>query len=867
MKTMIGNKYSIVFVILFMMTELTAQRRTQLFVGARPSGLGETFVSVADDGNAVYWNPAGLPALKRIEFHSMYTNLYNITGLQNTFLSFVYPLTNRYGLGFCYFNLGFDDDILEYYRNKIYVSLGACLLHDFYLGGSFKYISTDARLDGISEGKASGFGFDFGAFCLLKFPRIRFLKQINFGAMTYDIGGSSITYSESRKSENILPQSIRLGMTFYPSDDISLKYFSLRNSLVSFDIDDRYHLGIETWMNDQFGLRAGLQKDLHTKEDMIWSVGGSVKIPYVSMQLDYAYEIQPVLPASHIFSVSLIPSLSPVKITDIIVDDLYASFYQTYANNKIGYATIRNDYHKPLKLTMRVSIPELNEEEVTETFMMNPDDEKKYDFSILLSKDALNIMQYEYKQLKIRVDYTIKNETKHTEATKKICIYGRGAVTWEHPGKAVAFVTKLDKMVELFANNATESFTCLPGQDLCGIYTAAALFNAMSAAGIRYSEDPSNPFSVIPKNQYSIDYIQYPAETIIRKRGDCDDLTVLYASLLEYSGLNTALISTVDHITLLLNTNIHEQNWVAFPMGDSLFVTRNHTYWIPVEVTEIGNAFSKAWQTGYKNYQTWKNDEDFQVVDVSNVEGIYLSSSPDEYKNKFPDPPDRLKMRFLMSADSSWIENRKAALPIWHLKASLIRNPLNFDQENKLGIIYAHLDSMTQAADCFTDIINQDANYMNARVNIGNVQCITGHFSEAEKTYLQVLDKNKTEPGIHLNLSILYQLWKYQDVTDSTRLQALSEKYLLQTFELLNGNEDFVLDLLGISSSDIIPGEKADLKSWIKTKAQEVKKFIKENAKKYLFNKSVKGARLRRQGVKRGIDNERRYILWWAVHA
>ena len=39
--------------------DLRAQRE-QIFVGTRPLGMGEAFVAVADDGSAIYWNPAGL---------------------------------------------------------------------------------------------------------------------------------------------------------------------------------------------------------------------------------------------------------------------------------------------------------------------------------------------------------------------------------------------------------------------------------------------------------------------------------------------------------------------------------------------------------------------------------------------------------------------------------------------------------------------------------------------------------------------------------------------------------------------------------------------------------------------------------------
>lgn len=36
-------------------------------IGARAAGMGGAFVSLADDGSALFWNPAGLAAAKRLQ--------------------------------------------------------------------------------------------------------------------------------------------------------------------------------------------------------------------------------------------------------------------------------------------------------------------------------------------------------------------------------------------------------------------------------------------------------------------------------------------------------------------------------------------------------------------------------------------------------------------------------------------------------------------------------------------------------------------------------------------------------------------------------------------------------------------------------
>jgi tetratricopeptide (TPR) repeat protein len=841
-----------------------SQARSQIFIGARPLGLGETFTAIADDGNAVYWNPAGLPTLKRIEFNSMYANLYGMEGLKNLYLSFVYPVTPRYVLGISWFDFGFDDDELEFYRDKANLSFGANVYRNLFLGANVKYINTDARLDGYSEGKAYGFGFDLGGLYSVPVKR-GIVDHVNLGLMAHDVGGTSITYSDTKNSEKVLPQNIRFGFAIYPKDEISLKLLTLSDALLAFDFDDRFHFGTEAWLFENLALRTGIQKDFHTGESPTYSIGASIKFPFISVKLDYAYVIPPTLSSTHLFSLSFVPTMSPIKITDVTIDDVFASLYKTYAMAKqIGSVTIRNDYDKDLKMTLKVDIPELTDLPSQETFTLAPNEQRTTAFSVTFSKNIMEIKEPQFRQAKISVEYKIKNEQKYANETKKFRLFGRGAITWEDAGKAVSFITKLDRMVELFAREVTKDLPFKSEVELGNIYTAAVLFDAMGAAEIKYQRDPARPFSLIPKTQHSVDHIQYPAELLTSNQGECDDLTVLYAALLEHLGINTALVSTDDHIWLMFDTGIHERNWGLLPMGDSLVVVKNKTLWIPVEVTEVGNSFATAWQAGGKRYRESQHDENFEVVVVKDVEGIYLSALPEEYQDQVPGLPGASEFKMLVDNDFNWIEHRRSNFTINHYVANLKKQPDDVVLRNKLGIIYAQQDLIEQAETQFKTITRRHTDNAEANNNLANVECITGRFKDAEKHYLTAIKSLPDEAGLYLNLAILYQLWMIENPADSLRFQDESEKNLFHAFQLLKGDDVYALDLLGIAEEEIDVGEKADFKSWFKQQATGIKKFIKNNAKKYLFNKTVKGARVERKAVKRGPDRDRTYILWWA---
>jgi len=62
-------------------------------IGSRAMGMGRAFVAVSDDASGIYWNPAGLVGAKRIEFTSLYSNLYYDSRFAN--VGVVFPRPSR----------------------------------------------------------------------------------------------------------------------------------------------------------------------------------------------------------------------------------------------------------------------------------------------------------------------------------------------------------------------------------------------------------------------------------------------------------------------------------------------------------------------------------------------------------------------------------------------------------------------------------------------------------------------------------------------------------------------------------------------------------------------------------------------------
>lgn len=84
-------------------------------IGARPSILGEAFVAIADDANALRWNPAGLGRLLQPEITSSHIHFFNLGGyfdyskdsnaINEDFIGFVLP-NHIAPVGISFLNLG-----------------------------------------------------------------------------------------------------------------------------------------------------------------------------------------------------------------------------------------------------------------------------------------------------------------------------------------------------------------------------------------------------------------------------------------------------------------------------------------------------------------------------------------------------------------------------------------------------------------------------------------------------------------------------------------------------------------------------------------------------------------------------------------
>jgi uncharacterized protein UPF0164 len=274
---------------------LTVLTFLKLGAGARATGLGEAFVSVADDASATYWNPAGLLGIKHNDV--MGTHHAWLQDLNHEFVGFG-GHRGRHAVGFSFIGLYTSDieardetgaytGMFGFSNNAFSGSYAFQVTPEIGVGGTVRYVRES--LVGTSEGdfSLSGFSFDLGG--QWKTP----LRGVTAGAVLRHLGGS-MHYDISGAQNFDLPTALQGGVSYRRQDLAGGALTVAAEALAARGDDVSLRVGAEYAYRGQFLMGAGVKSGLDN-ENVSFGVGYQNKI-----RVHYAFTpIQSDLGSSH----------------------------------------------------------------------------------------------------------------------------------------------------------------------------------------------------------------------------------------------------------------------------------------------------------------------------------------------------------------------------------------------------------------------------------------------------------------------------------------------------------------------------------------------------------------------------------------
>ena len=761
-------------------TSAHATASRQESVGARAIAMGGAFAAVSSDASAVHWNPAALATLQRQELGFAYADRFGL-GLNQSYLAYSLPIADNHALGFDWLNLGFDDSELGAGQNKLNFAYGyrngiAALkpyLGTASIGIAGKYRSLSVDLDGSSLTSASGWGFDLGLLAPLP-------HNLRLGFAVQDLSGTSLKHDDGI-SEEVYDARYRLGLAYKPIEGLTL----------AADLDDALRFGAEYWVQGLLALRFGI----HTERDTPESFGDATTasfglgVKYRFATLDYAYERHPVLAATHYTSLSLAynPRVVTIKDATIRPNPIFRSLYRHYQETEFFDVVISNSAPEPIRATVSLFLPKVMSVPHQKEVLLPPQSNEKYAFKVTFDPDLFNQQEAYYDNFVtpvIRVTYTRNRQEQAAEKQlERVYVAGKGKLSWNIEGMAATFVTPEDLAVAGMARGLVQRYNDLLGAKFnrSNIGKAVVLFDAMGAYRIRYQADQKTPFASVSDDKTIFDTVQYPSELLFKgegvetKIGDCDDLTVLYASLLENLSIDTAFLEANDpgkgHIYLMFDSGIARDKAEDHFLSSAEYVEWQGRIWIPVETTMFGFTFADAWRNGVAEYKRLKVRK---LIDEVYVQQWLQTYKPASLPPANIELPADTEMDSLLFRDLDFFDQRVDQIALG--SATSLDTP---DGAYDAGTAYLRINHLEKALKMFDRALAMRSDHFDAINAKGVVMAHQGFYDEALDLYRQALQL-EDNTGVRMNIALTYYLKGERETADRLfqEVVALDDSYL-----------------------------------------------------------------------------------------
>jgi tetratricopeptide (TPR) repeat protein len=466
-----------------------------------------------------------------------------------------------------------------------------------------------------------------------------------------------------------------------------------------------------------------------------------------------------------------------IDIIDSHFDPVFPVFYQYYNDNPLGSINIKNlekGTIKDVKISFNVQQYMEKPKLCAQIREMKKDEELQVPLLALFKDSILEITEGSKITAEILIEYSYLDSVFKGEGTATVQLYHRNAMTWDDDRKAASFVTAKDPEILRFSKNVAGEVRKHSSQVVDTQFcSAVGLFEALQLYGISYVVDPSTPYTELSQNKFSIDFLQFPVQTMSYKAGDCDDLSILYCALLESVGINTAFITIPGHIYMAFRLDIDTGESKQLFSDPEDLILQGNQIWIPVEITLIQDGFLAAWKMGAKEWrehftagtasiypiqEAWKTYAPVGIIDPNaRVAEISMSRFDEAYKTQID--------RFVEDE----IGERVRALT-----ERIQSSPNSEKLMNKLGVLYARFGLYDQARVEFERAAA--AQHLPAYINLGNLAFIQKDNNEARKKFNEVL---RIDPN---NLAALVGLAKVDYESENYG----SVKNLYAQIEVLN---------------------------------------------------------------------------------
>jgi long-subunit fatty acid transport protein len=282
-------------------------------VGGRAAALGESFVAIANDASALYWNPAGLAQFEKNQV--IFSHNIWLVDINHDFIGAVYHLDTDNSFGVALTALTMNDmqvtteyspfgtgQYFGYSDIALSLTYARKMTEQFSFGGTVKYI--EETLDKL---KMRGVMIDLGTYYRTGLGSTRFAVTVsNFGAELAPDGDVVLIGNRSKSDwQSFAPPTIfRIGFAFEPYETEEHRITTSIQLNHPNDNSENFVVGAEYAWNKMLFLRGGYKFNVD-EQNYSFGLGINLPISIAEFTFDYAFANFQRLGSAHRFSIIL----------------------------------------------------------------------------------------------------------------------------------------------------------------------------------------------------------------------------------------------------------------------------------------------------------------------------------------------------------------------------------------------------------------------------------------------------------------------------------------------------------------------------------------------------------------------------------
>ncbi len=449
------------------------------------------------------------------------------------------------------------------------------------------------------------------------------------------------------------------------------------------------------------------------------------------------------------------PTLQAIRVNKAQLDPIFPVFYKYYDDHPVGTITILNSLKEPLeKVKVSFYVKEyMDNPKVCVTIArLEPGREATVSLIALFNDNMMDISEATKLSAMVAFDYVVGGAPGADEYSDTIRVYDRNASLWDDDRRAAAFVTAKDPNVMRFAKNII-GMTRDKGSKAVNenLLTAMAIHEALRLHDLQYVVDPASSYSETSKKKLAVDFLQFPRQTLEYKAGDCDDLSILYAALLESIGIETAFVTVPGHIFMAFSLGISpDAARKEFPRSDDLILVGGKS-WLPIEVTLRDGSFLQAWQSGAKEWREFSMGEQARLLPIHEAWAVYepVAFTKESGTLAIPDK-DRVVAAYL--EELVRFIDREIYPQVTKMREEIQRSGGSPQAINRLGVLYARYGLNDRAREEFAGALKK-AEYVPALINMGNLFYLDGNIRGALAYYQRAQGRAPNNPNVLLAIA------------------------------------------------------------------------------------------------------------------